>query len=98
MMGLIPPIVYFRSVAKTLKLAVKTMAFMKPWVQKYVVLHIWQHLRAKLPCLRAAHGINDLSPNIFCTLTALLGNYIAMFWIISLAIIYITHLVFDKIG
>jgi hypothetical protein len=31
----------FRSVAKTLELAVKTMAFMKPWVQK---LHCFTHL------------------------------------------------------
>jgi hypothetical protein len=29
MIGLIPPIVYFRSVAKTMELSVKTMAFMK---------------------------------------------------------------------
>jgi hypothetical protein len=87
MMGLIPPIIYFRSFAKTLEISCKNYGF-------------YEAVGAKVQLATSASEtamfetvLTDLSPNIFCTLTALLGDYIAMYLdsFVSYCIIYITH-------
>jgi hypothetical protein len=91
MMGLIPPIIYFRSVAKTLEISCKNYGFYEAVGAK---VRCFTHLATSASETAMFETVlTDLSPNIFCTLTALLGDYIAMYLdsFVSYCIIYITH-------